>query len=195
MKFTVMTVLQNAKYLEFINNIIDTPENELENYVEKLINEHEPSNPNFKKNLRNCLEFILEGVDKKGDNEIMFENGDFKLEDGDISLTGKQTNLHNALILVHMQVIESIDFPAILDFDSEKELEAFKKKLNPNFKKELEEVRKKIKKLKKNKPFKEKLKDLPVWFKIILALLGIIGTAISIVTNPKVVSLIASWFE
>ena len=50
----------------------------------------------------------LKDIDKKGENDLAIENGDFVIEDGDLKLTGYQSRLHYLSIWLHMEVCKKL---------------------------------------------------------------------------------------
>lgn len=146
-----MDTLDRKIYLNLIQQIRNTEKPSIDDYIEKKLIPLQNDNPNFIKTLYKDITYVLEGIDKPGDNDLMVENGDFFVEDGELKLTGYQTRLHDVLIWLHQEVVKEIiekyPNPEVFIQKIENFENHFLKRRNytPEYLKELDEIKKSIK--------------------------------------------------
>lgn len=146
-----MDILDRNKYIEIIQEIRNTEKITLDSYIERRLIPLQAENPTFIKTLYKDIFYLLEGIDKPGDNDLMVENGDFAIEDGGLKLTGYQTRLHNLMNWLHQQVfIEMLEMykdPEIFLHQMENFEDNFLKKMNytPEYRAKLDTLKESIK--------------------------------------------------
>ncbi|MFP7657617.1 hypothetical protein [Chryseobacterium proteolyticum] len=162
-------MLKPEDYLNIIEEIRNTDIKSLDEYVEKVINPLRLENENFIEKLYKDINYLLKGIDKKGDHELVIKNGDLAVENGDLKLTGYQSRLHSLSMWLHTEICKKLigNNP----FNFMKKMEDFEKNyLNkpnytPEYKAKLDKIRKSLKKerqlnLGKQESFWEKILDV-----------------------------------
>ncbi|MCX7549166.1 hypothetical protein OS188_14510 [Xanthomarina sp. F1114] len=142
--------------LEIIRQIRNSEKISLDDYIEKVLIPLKKENPNFLNTLYKDISYVLEGLDNGSDNDLLFENGDLVIEDGDFKLTGYQTRLHDISIWLHQEFVSKtmesvkIGFLNITDKLEKAEQQLFKNdKLTTEYKSELDKIKKSLKKERK----------------------------------------------
>ncbi len=189
-------VLKRSDYLNLINDIIDTPYNSIEDFLQSMEDEYLPNNQALYDNLYKDINYILAKYDKPGDGDLLIQNGDFVIERGDIKLTGKQTTLHPASrwcwMKITARIAETKFHPSIeakypSPFMFMQKMDTYIKELDiddysPDYKKELDKIADKINRYRDGKPSKKALSDIPLWLKITGIIVSIIGGILVIAT-------------
>ena len=142
--------------LEIIQQLRNSEKISLDDYIEKILIPLKDENPNFLKVLYKDFFYLLEGLDKESDNDLLIVGGDFLIEDGEIKLTGYQTRLHDIMIWLHTELIS--DFSQKTSFPNQlsKKLEDFEKNFlrkenfTPEYKVTLDEIKESLRKERKN---------------------------------------------
>lgn len=141
--------------LEIIRQIRNSEKISLDDYIENVLIPLKQISPNFLKTLYKDIAYVLEGLDNPNDNDILIENGDFVIEDGDIKLTGYQTRLHDISIWLHQEFVseileKNIGINNLNDALEKAELRLFQHdKLTPEYKTELDKIKISLKKERK----------------------------------------------
>ncbi len=200
-------VLKRSDYLNLINDIIDTPYNSIDDFLQAMEDEYLPNNQALYDNLYKDINYILAKYDKRGDGDLLIENGDFVIERGDFKLTGKQTTLHPASrwcwMKITARIAETKFHPSIqakypAPFMFMERMDTYIKELDiddysPDYKKELNKIADKLNRYRDGKTSHFNLKDVPVWLKItgaiITSLVGI-TTLISFIFKPEASSIL-----
>ena len=99
-------MLVREDYLKIIEEIRNIEKASLDEYIIKKLVPLKDENQFFVETLIKDINYILDGIDKPGDNDLIFEDGDIVIEDGDFKLTGYQTRLHNILNWLHGELME-----------------------------------------------------------------------------------------
>ncbi len=138
--------------LDVIRDVRNLEKIALDDYIDKVIIPLRDQNSTFCETLYKDIVYILKGIDKPGDNDLLIEHGDFVVEDGDFKLTGYQTRLHNPVIWLHMEIIKKIEARSERPDKIIEEIENFNDKFLTNFnftteyKTELDKIKESIKK-------------------------------------------------
>tara|TARA_R110002072_G_scaffold301914_3_gene482839 strand:+ start:26 stop:613 length:588 start_codon:yes stop_codon:yes gene_type:complete len=139
--------------LEIIRQIRNSEKISLDDYIDKVLIPLKEENPNFLNTLYKDIVYVLDGLD----NDLLFENGELVIEDGDFKLTGYQTRLHDIGNWLHQEFVrktmENIDvgFESISDKLENAELQLLKNDtLTIEYKLELNKIKKSIEKEKKH---------------------------------------------
>jgi len=84
-----------SQYVNLMYEIKDVIPNSIEFYLENLLNENK-ENKSFVKNLYKYSTYICHEFDKNNNytHDLIFENGDFIIENNDIKIDTKLTNFH-----------------------------------------------------------------------------------------------------
>jgi len=142
--------------LSIIRDIRNSEKISLDNFIDKVLIPLNEENPTFCESLYKDIVYILNGIDKEGDNDLMIENGDFVIEDGDFKLSGYQTRLHDIIIWLHMEVLKKFEFQSKDPNDFITKLDNFNTRFltnfnfTPEYKKELDKIKESIKKERKS---------------------------------------------
>ncbi len=97
-------MLKRSDYLEIIEEIRNTDIKSLDEYIDKVLKPLRFDNENFLEILYKDIYYLIKDIDREGDNEMKFKEGDIVLENGDIALTGYQSRLHNLSIWLHIEI-------------------------------------------------------------------------------------------
>lgn len=100
-----LDTLDRNQYLAIIEEVRNLERFSLDSFIEKKLVPAGEQDSNFLKVLYKDINYILADVDEAGDNDLIIENGDFVIEDGDLKLSGYQTNLHYLIGWLHMQLV------------------------------------------------------------------------------------------
>lgn len=143
-------MLKRDDYINLIEEIRNTDKKSLDEFIEKVLEPLRKENENFIEVLYKDIHFLINDIDKEGENDLSIENGDFVIEDGDLKLTGYQSRLHNLSIWLHIEVSKKIDEGNPLDFVQKMEYfeNNFLNKQNytPEYKAKLEKIKRSLKK-------------------------------------------------
>ena len=120
-------MLKREDYLEIIEDIRNTEKFSFDEYIKKILIPNSNDNQFFIETLYKDIFYLINGLDKPGDNDLVIENGDFVIEDGDLKLTGYQTRLHDVLTWLHMELIKKFSSETKLPNDLFKKMEDFEK--------------------------------------------------------------------
>lgn len=182
-------ILKRSDYLTIIKSLIDIPPDSFDAFMEALEKEHLTHNPNLYDNLYRDVNYITSKYNKKGDGDLVIEDGDFVIEDGDFKITGKTTNLHSAATWCWMRITENQieknpTNPYLLTENlATKEKDLFNyKHYTPDYKKELDNIVRQIKRYREGKTTKSTIKEVPVWLNVIGRILGWLVSIIAIVS-------------
>lgn len=141
--------------LTIIRDIRNSEKISLDNFIDRVLIPLNNENPTFCEALYKDIVYILDGIDEKGDNDLMIENGDFVIEDGDFKLSGYQTRLHDIIIWLHMEVLKKFELQTKDPNDFMTKLENFNHRFltnfnfTPEYKKELDKIKDSIRKERK----------------------------------------------
>ena len=96
-------MLKRDDYIEIIEDIRNTEKKSLDEYINKVL---EPlrSDNDLIETLYKDICYLLNGIDKVGENDLAIENGALVIEDGGLKLTGYQSRLHNLCHWLHMEI-------------------------------------------------------------------------------------------
>lgn len=97
-------MLKRDDYLEIIEDIRNTEKKSLDEYISKVLEPLRSDNDLFIETLYKDIHYLLDGIDRVGENDLAIENGDLVIEDGDLKLTGYQSRLHNLCSWLHMEI-------------------------------------------------------------------------------------------
>jgi hypothetical protein len=84
-------MLKRDDYLNLIEEIRNTEKKSLDEYIEKVLEPLRLENLYFSETLYKDIHYLLKGIDKEGENDLVIENSDFVEDDGDLKLTGYQS--------------------------------------------------------------------------------------------------------
>src|ERR1700758_2402923 len=101
-------MLKREDYANIIEDIRNAEKISLDEYIDKHLIPLRADNQFFIETLYKDIHYVLNGLDKEGDNDLVIENSDFVIEDGDFKLTGYQTRLHDILNWLHLEVVTRI---------------------------------------------------------------------------------------
>ena len=101
-----MNIITRNEYLNIIKTVIDLPLNSVEEYLDSLTKKYSGDNSFFEENLYKDILQVMDGIDNEGDNDLLIENGDFVIKNGDIQLTGKQNGLHIAMSWLYLRILQ-----------------------------------------------------------------------------------------
>lgn len=162
-------MLKPNDYLNLIEDIRNTDIKSLDEYIEKVINPLRLENGNFIEKLYKDINYLLNGIDKKDENDLVIENGDFVIANSDVMLTGYQSRLHNLGMWLHIEICKKLIENSTLTFmeninDFEKNY-LNKPNYTPEYKEKLDKIKRSIKKERKTnlgekESFWEKIIDL-----------------------------------
>ncbi len=142
--------------LEIIRQLRNTEKISLDDYIENILIPLKEQNRNFLKILYKDILYVLDGLDKPEDNDLLFENGELVIEDGGLKLSGYQTNLHYIAIWLHREFVtetltENIGLKNLNTELENAELKLFQRdKLTPEYKTELEKIKRSLQKERKS---------------------------------------------
>ncbi|ESU18995.1 hypothetical protein FCR2A7T_24070 [Flavobacterium cauense R2A-7] len=143
-------MLKRNDYLKLIEEIRNTEKKSIDEYIEKELEPLRQENENFIEILYKDIFYLISDIDKKGENDLVIENGSLVIEDGEIKLTGYQSRLHNLSIWLHLEIVKKfMDENPLTFLDKMKNFEEnFLKKPNytPEYKLQLEKIKKSLKK-------------------------------------------------
>lgn len=146
-------MLKRTEYLDIIEEIRNTEKKSIDEYIETVLEPLRSDNPNFIETLYKDVHYLIKDIDKKGENDLVIQNGDFVIEDGYLKLSGYQSRLHNLSIWLHMEIVKKIMKEDPLKFVPK--MENFEKNFlnkpnyTPKYKKALDKIRKSLKKERK----------------------------------------------
>lgn len=97
-------MLKRDDYIEIIEDIRNTEKKSLDEYINKVLEPLRSDNDLFIETLYKDICYLLNGIDKVGENDLAIENGALVIEDGGLKLTGYQSRLHNLCHWLHMEI-------------------------------------------------------------------------------------------
>lgn len=146
-------MLKRDDYLKIIEEIRNTDKKSIDEFIAKELEPLRTNNGNFIEILYKDIHYLIKDIDKKGYNDLAFENGDLVVEDGDLKLTGYQSRLHTLSIWLHMEICKKFMNKNPLTFiESMQNLEDnFLKKPNytPEYRAKLDEIKSSLKRERK----------------------------------------------
>lgn len=148
-------MLKREDYLDIIQEIRNTEKVSFDQLITDVLEPMQKQHPNFIETLYKDICYVLNGIDNEGDNDLMIENGDFVIEDGDIKLTGYQTRLHDVCIWLHMQMVEKFAENITYGNQLADRLKNFeqnflqKQNYTPEYRAKLDDIRRSLKKERK----------------------------------------------
>lgn len=104
-----MNAFDRNTNLIIIQELRNSEKRTLDDYIDKVLIPLGEQNPTFSEILYKDIVYVMEGLDKDEDNDLMIENGDFIIKDSDYMLTGHQTRLHDIVIWLHIEAIKKIE--------------------------------------------------------------------------------------
>lgn len=139
--------------LEHLQNIRNLEKGALDNYIEEIIEPKINKNDYFLETIYKDVCYLLDGIDRLDENDLLIENGDFVIEQGDIKLTGYQSRIHYFCNYLHSKIIFKLIEKNTLNFVSKMEnfeVEFVKNKTyTPEYKNSLDSIKDSLKKEKK----------------------------------------------
>jgi hypothetical protein len=141
-------MLKRDDYINIIEEIRNTDKKSLDEFIEKVIKPLQNENEDLIEILYKDIHYLIKDIDKKGDNDLVIENGDFVIENGDLKLTGYQSRLHNLSIWLHIEVCKKLTGANPLTFIEK--MEAFEKNFlekpnyTPEYKAKLDKIKKSL---------------------------------------------------
>ncbi len=145
-------MLKRDDYANIIEDIRNTEKISIDEYIEKHLIPLKEDNQFFIETLYKDIYYVIDGLDKPGDNDLVIENGDLVLEDGDFKLTGYQTRLHDILTWLHLEVVQKISANNKYPNQFSEKIQDFEKnflgKINytPEYKAKLDKIKQSLKK-------------------------------------------------
>lgn len=118
-------MLKRDDYIGIIEDIRNTEKRSLDEYINNVLEPLRSQNDLFIETLYKDICYILNGIDKVGENDLVIENGDLVIEDGDLKLTGYQSSQHSLCNLLHMEICKK--FFEKDQFSFCEQMEAFQK--------------------------------------------------------------------
>ena len=97
-------MLKRTDYLILIEEIRNTEKKSIDEYIDKVLEPLRAGNEYFIETLYKDIHYLIKDIDKQGENDLEFKNGDLVIDDGDLKLTGYQSRLHNLLIWLHLEI-------------------------------------------------------------------------------------------
>ncbi|MDE5730932.1 MAG: hypothetical protein K2H81_05380 [Alistipes sp.] len=145
----LILMLKRDDYIGIIEDIRNTEKRSLDEYINKVLEPLRSDNDLFIETLYKDICYLLNGIDKVGENDLAIENGDLAIEDGDLKLTGYQSRLHHLSIWLHSEICKKIIEKNPLSFC--KKMEDFEKSFlgkfdyTPEYKAKLDKVKRSLK--------------------------------------------------
>lgn len=143
-------MLKSEDYLNLIEEIRNTDIKSLDEYIDKVIIPLKEENQNLLEKLYKDINYLLKNIDKKGENGLAFENGDFVIENGDFKLTGYQSRLFSLGIWLHSEICKKLinDSPHTFVDKMENFEDSYLNKPNytPEYKAKLDKIKRSLKK-------------------------------------------------
>ncbi|MBE5034626.1 hypothetical protein [Gallalistipes aquisgranensis] len=142
-------MLKRDDYIGIIEDIRNTEKKSLDEYIYKVLEPLRSDNDLFIETLYKDICYLLNGIDKAGENDLAIENSDLVIEDGDLKLTGYQSRLHCLSIWLHSEICSKFIEEDPLSFC--KKMEDFEKSFleksdyTPEYKAKLEKIKKSLK--------------------------------------------------
>lgn len=146
-------MIKREEYIRLIEEIRNTDKKSLDEFIEKVIEPLRAKNENFIEVLYKYIHYLIKDIDKKDENDLAIENGDFVIEDGDLKLTGYQSRLHNLSIWLHIEISKKLIEENPLTFVAK--MEDFEKNFlnkpnfTPEYKSKLDKIKRSLKKERK----------------------------------------------
>jgi hypothetical protein len=146
-------MIKREEYIRLIEEIRNTDKKSLDEFIEKVIEPLRAKNENFIEVLYKDIHYLIKDIDKKDENDLAIENGDFVIEDGDLKLTGYQSRLHNLSIWLHIEISKKLIEENPLTFVAK--MEDFEKNFlnkpnfTPEYKSKLDKIKRSLKKERK----------------------------------------------
>lgn len=97
-------MLKREDYLTIIEEIRNTDKKSIDEYIDKVLEPLRQKNENFIEILYKDIHYLIKGIDKVEEDDLVIENGGLVIEDEDLKLTGYQSKLHNLSIWLHLEV-------------------------------------------------------------------------------------------
>lgn len=142
-------MLKRDDYIEIIEDIRNTEKKSLDEYINKVLEPLRSDNDLFIETLYKDICYLLNGIDKVGENDLAIENGDLVIEDGNLKLTGYQSRLHNLCNWLHMEICNKFLEKDPFSFCEKMETfqKSFVEKTNytPEYKTKLDKIKRSLK--------------------------------------------------
>ena len=100
-------ILKRDTYLDIIQEIRNLEKISLDTYIKERLIPLKDKYPQFIETLYKDINYVLDGVDEEGDNDLMVK-GSIVVENGGMKLTGYQTRLHDISIWLHMEISQEM---------------------------------------------------------------------------------------
>jgi hypothetical protein len=97
-------MIKRDDYLIIIEEIRNTDKKSIDEFIEKILEPIIIENENFIEILYKDIYYLIKDIDKKGENDLLIENGGLVVENGEIKLTGYQSRLHHLSIWLHAEI-------------------------------------------------------------------------------------------
>jgi len=97
-------MLKREEYLTIIEEIRNTEKRAIDELINKKLMPLSKENSSFTETLYKDIHYLLDDIDKQGENDLKIEDGDIIIEDGDIALTGYQSRLHRISNWLHCEI-------------------------------------------------------------------------------------------
>ncbi len=157
-------MLKRTDYLKLIEEIRNTEKKSINEYIDKVLEPLRKENEYFIETLYKDIHYLIKDIDKRGENDLAFENGDLVIEDDDLKLTGYQSRLHNLSVWLHIEIVNGFieDNPLkFIEKMEDFELNFLEKpNYTPEYKAALDKIKKSlVKERKQNLGEKEKFWD------------------------------------
>ena len=146
-------MLKPDDYLNLIEEIRNTDAKSLDEYIDKVIIPLREENQTLLEKLYKDINYLIKDIDKKGENNLAIENGDFVIEDKGIKLTGYQSRLHSLSIWLHSEICKKFLNKSPTNFINK--IESFennylnKPNFTPEYKAKLDKIKESLKKERK----------------------------------------------
>ena len=146
-------MLKPDDYINLIEEIRNTDIKSLDEYIDKVITPLREENQNLLEKLYKDINYLIKDIDKKGENNLAIENGDFVIEDEGIKLTGYQSRLHSLSIWLHSEICKKFLNESPTNFINK--IENFennylkKPNFTPEYKAKLDKIKESLKKERK----------------------------------------------
>lgn len=146
-------MIKRDDYLMIIEEIRNTDKKSIDEFIGKILEPLILENENFIEILYKDIYYLINDIDKKGENDLLIKNGSLVIENGGIKLTGYQSRLHNLSIWLHMEISKKIMEKNPLTFIESMQnfKNNFLKKPNytPEYKTKLDKIKSSLKKERK----------------------------------------------
>lgn len=99
-------MLKRNDYLIIIEEIRNTEQKSLDDFIEKVLEPLRAENTNLIETLYKDIHYLIKDIGKPGEGDLFIENGDLIIENNDLKLTGYQTRLHSLSLWLHYEIIK-----------------------------------------------------------------------------------------